>query len=118
MELINSSCGAKRASLSKTLLGKDVIKVGKQKYVLAEDIIKSKITHSQNEISALRMLVIILLSITVVGLLLAIPLYFMGKKKRATAAFKAKDGTSFSVMSNSSKETAVLNKYSALGVFD
>jgi len=119
VNLISSSEGAKRASISRAFVGgKHVLKVGKTKYKLPDDIEKTKITQEQNEMTGGRMLLIILLGITVIGLILAIPLYFAGKKKRVVMAFKAKDGHTFSVAAANNSEANMLQQYSALGVFD
>lgn len=119
MRLISSSEGAKRASISKSFVGgKHVIKVGKNKYKLPDDIEKTKVTQEQNEMTGGRMLLIIILAITIIGLILAIPLYFAGKKKRVVMAFKANDGHTFSVAASNNSEAQMLQQYSALGAFD
>lgn len=119
MELIASSFGAKKAALAKSFItGKDIIKVGSNKYTLPDDIEKTKITAQQNEMTGGRMLLIILLAITIIGLILAIPLYFAGKKKRMTMAFKAKSGDTFTVAATKNSEWEILQKYSGIGVFD
>jgi hypothetical protein len=118
MELITSSSGAKRASLTKTFMGKDVLKVGKNKFELPNDISKVKVTQEQSEMTGWRMLLIILLAITIIGLILAIPLYFAGKKKRMVMALKAVNGETFSVATSDNNETKILSKYSSIGVLD
>lgn len=119
MKLINSSEGAKRASISKAFVGgKHALKVGKTKYKLPDDIAKTKVTQEQNEMTGGRMLLIILLGVTVIGLILAIPLYFVGKKKRVVMAFQANDGHTFSVAASNNNEASMLQHYSALGTFD
>lgn len=119
MELVTCSWDAKRASLTKSFVGgRDVIKVGSRKFTLPDDIEKTKVTSEQNEMTGGRMLLIILLAITIIGLLLAIPLYFAGKKKRLTMALKAKSGETFSVVASNNSEWKVLQKYSGIGVFD
>jgi hypothetical protein len=119
MELIASSFDAKKVSLTKSFMGnKDIIKVGKQKFKLPSDIDKSKITFEQNEMTGGRMFLIILLAITVIGLILAIPLYFMGKKKRVTMSFKTKTGETFTVLATNNSESKIIQKYSGIGVFD
>ncbi|MEM1438274.1 MAG: hypothetical protein AAF680_00185 [Pseudomonadota bacterium] len=119
MQLVSSSEGAKRASISPTFVGgKHVLKVGGKKYKLPDDIEKTRITQEQNEMTGWRMLLIIILAITVVGILLAIPLYFAGKKKRVVMAIKAKDGHTFSVSASNNKESKMLQQYSGVGVFD
>jgi len=119
MELIASSFGAQKASLTKSFVGgKDIIKVGPKKFTLPDDIEKTKVTSEQNEMTGGRMLLIVLLAITLIGLILAIPLYFAGKKKRTTMAFKAKSGDTFTVAASSNSEWKILQKYSGIGVFD
>ena len=118
MELVTSSSGAKRASLTKTFLGKDIIKVGENKFKLPSDSVTAKDTLDQREMTGLRMLLIVLLGITIIGLILAIPLYFAGKKKRMVMAFKAVNGETFSVATSDNNETKILSKYSSIGVFD
>ena len=51
-------------------------------------------------------------------IILAIPLYFAGKKKRVVMAFKAKDGETFSVAATNNSEAAMLQPYSGIGTFD
>ena len=119
MKLVSSSWGAKRASISKSFLGgKHVIKAGGKKIKLPDDIAKSTITHEQNEMTGGRMLLIIILAITIIGLILAIPLYFAGKKKRVVMAFKTIEGDTFSVVATTNAETKMLGQYSAIGTFD
>jgi len=118
MKLITASYGAKRASLTRTFTGKDILKVGKSKFELPKDILKVKITTEKNEMTGLRMLLIIFLAITVIGLILAIPLYFSAKKKRVIMAFKTVNGETFSIATSNNYETKILSKYSSIGIFD
>ena len=108
MLLTSSSFKARRASIAKSFLGgKRVIKIGSHKYKLPDDIEKSKMTSEQNEMTGGRMFLIVILAVTIIGLILAIPLYFAGKKKRVVMAFKAKDGETFSVAATNNK--AIIN---------
>ena len=119
MKLISSSWGAKRASISQSFMGsKHIIKAGGKKIKLPDDIAKSRITSEQSEMTGGRMLLIIILGITIIGLILAIPLYFAGKKKRVVMAFKTNEGDTLSVMATTNAETKMLQQYSAIGVFD
>jgi len=121
MELVASSFGAKKASLAKSMMGMggaDIIKVGEKKFNLPNDIEKTKVIIEQNEMTGMRMLFIILLAITVIGLLLAIPLYFASKKKRLTMAMKTKTHETFTVAASNNNESNILQKYSGIGVFD
>ena len=53
MKLIHSSEGAKRASISKHVqIGKPKIKIGGNKYVLPDDIEKSKVTQESTIVPA------------------------------------------------------------------
>ncbi|HOW76501.1 MAG TPA: hypothetical protein P5102_04795 [Candidatus Competibacteraceae bacterium] len=83
MKLLACSWDARSASLTKSFMGHDIIKVGAKKFSLPEDIVKTHVSAEQNEMTALRMLLIIVLAITLIGLLFAIPLYFLSKKKAA-----------------------------------
>ena len=119
MQLTSSSFKARRASISKSFLGgKHVIKAGGKKIKLPDDIAKSTITHEQNEMTGGRMILIIILAITIIGLILAIPIYFFSKKKRVVMAFKTIDGDTFSVVASTNAETKMLEQYSAIGTFD
>ena len=118
MQLLSSSFGAKRARLTKSFLSKDMLKIGSQKFVLPDDIAKSQMAAEQNEMTGFRMILIILLSITVVGLILAIPLYFVGKRKRVTMVFKSKSGETFTIAASNNSEANVLKKYAGIGIFD
>ena len=118
MELIMASNGAKRASLTKTFRGKDILKIGKDKFELPNDILKVKVTTENNEITAFRMLLIIILAFTIIGLILAIPLYLAAKKKRIVIALKVITGETFSIATSNNYETKILSKYSSIGVFD
>ena len=73
---------------------------------------------AQNEMTGGRMFLIILLGVTVAGLLLAIPMYFAGKKKRVVMAFKTNDGDTLSVAATNNAEAKLLQLYSGIGVFE
>lgn len=119
MKLISSSFTASRASIHKAFLGsKYIIKVGRCKYKLPDDVSKSKIFSEQDNMTGWRMLVIIILAFTLIGIILAIPLYFAGKKKRFTMAFKMKDGETFSVFTTNNSEAEALRGYAGIGVFN
>lgn len=119
MELLASSWGAKRASVSKSFVGgKTVIRAGKKKITLPDDVEKTKITLVQNEMTGGRMFLIILLGITLIGLILAIPLYFAGKKKRLTMAIKTKAGDTLTIAASNNAETELLQRYADIGIFD
>ena len=118
MKLVSSSEGAKRASISKAFMGGNhVLKIGGTKYKLPDDISKTKVTQDQNEMTGGRMFLIIILGITVFGLILAIPMYFAGKKKRVVMAFLANDGHEFSVVASNNNEASMLQQYSGVGAF-
>ncbi|MFH1076059.1 MAG: hypothetical protein V1753_04350 [Pseudomonadota bacterium] len=79
MEIITCSWDAKRGSMSQSFFGgKTVIKAGGKKVTLPDDAAKTKVTMIQNEMTGGRMLLIILLGITLIGLTLAIPLVKLG----------------------------------------
>lgn len=118
MRLISSSWDAKRASIYKGFIGGHVIKVGRKKFKLPDDIAKTKITQEQNEMTGWRMLLIVFFALTIIGIVLAIPLYFVSKKKRLVMAFKSVSGDTFSVVATTNAETKMLQQYSAVGAFD
>lgn len=119
MELITCSWGARSASVSKSFFGgKAIIKAGSKKITLPDDVEKTKVTQTQNEMTGGRMFLILLLAITIIGLVLAIPLYFAGKKKRLTMAIKTKSGETLTIAVSNNYEWRLLQKYSDLGVFD
>jgi len=119
VELLSANFEARGASLTKSFIGgHDIIKVGVKKFNLPGDISKTKVTMEQNEMTGVRALLIILLAITIIGLLLAIPLYFSGKRKRMNMAFKAKTGEIFTIAVSSNKEWKILKRYAGLGEFE
>ena len=119
MDLIASSSGAKKASLAKSFFGgKDIIRVGDNKFTLPNDIENAKVTAPENELTAARMVLITLLAITLIGLILAIPLYIAGKKERMTMAFRAKSGDTFTLAVSDDSEWDILQQYTGIGVFD
>lgn len=95
-----------------------MIKAGGKKVTLPDDAAKTKITLAQSEMTGGRMLLIILLAITVIGLILAIPLYFAAKKKRVNLAIKTKAGDTILVAASNNSEARLLQKYGDIGVFD
>ena len=116
MKLIHASWKARGARLLKSFVGgKDIIKVGRKKIRLPQDIVKAKMGSQAIGLTWIRVLIIVLLGITVVGLVLAIPLFFMFKKKRLTISFETHDGETFSVMATSNREFKRLQAYSAIG---
>ena len=119
VEVITCSWGARKASVSKSFIGnKTVIKAGGKKITLPDDVEKTKVTQEQNEMTAGRMFLILLLAITIFGLVLAIPLYFAGKKKRMTMAIKTKTGDTLMVAASNNYEWGLLAKYAGVGAFD
>jgi hypothetical protein len=119
MEVITCSWGARSASASKSFIGnKTVIKAGGRKITLPDDVEKTKVTQEQKEMTGGRAFLIVLLAITVLGLVLAIPLYFAGKKKRMTMAIKTKTGDTLMVATDNNYEWGLLSKYAGLGTFD
>lgn len=119
MEVITCSWGAKRGSISQSFLGgKTVIKAGGKKITLPDDAVKTKITLAQDEMTAGRMLVIVLLAITVIGLILAIPLYFAGKKKRVNLAIKTRAGDTIMVAASNNNEAKLVQRFGDIGIFD
>lgn len=118
MQLLSSSFRARSAQLTKTFLGSDVIKVGNMKFSLPDDIARSQIAGYQDSMTGLRMLLIVILAITIIGIILAIPLYFAAKRKRLNMAFETRDGYTFTVASSSNAESKILQKYAGIGTFD
>jgi uncharacterized membrane protein affecting hemolysin expression len=116
MEVITCSWGAKRASVTTSFFGtKTIINAGHKKITLPDDVEKTQVTQEQNEMTGGRMILIILLAVTVIGLLLAIPLYFAGKKKRMTMAIKTKAGETLYIAATTNREWNLLRKYAGIG---
>lgn len=116
MKLISASNGANKVSVTKSFTGgKDVFKVGKLKCEMPKDAARTRLTHEEEKMTFGRMLLLVLLAITVFGLILAIPLYFAFKKKRATLAVKTHDNITFVISAGSNREAKMLKKYSDIG---
>lgn len=116
MKLIASSWSAKQASIAKAFVGgTHVIKVGRKKFRLPADIAKTEVAAQQNEMTALRMIVILALALSMVGLVLAIPLYFIAKRKRMTLTVRAKTGETFTVATSRNAEWRMLRQYAGIG---
>jgi hypothetical protein len=119
MKVITCSWGATRASVTTSFLGgKTVIKAGKRKVTLPDDAAKTQVTQEENEMTAGRVLLIILLAVTVIGLVLAIPLYFAGKRKRVTMVIRTNDGETLHVAATNNREWKLLRGYAGIGALE
>jgi hypothetical protein len=119
MELLANSWGSKkrRAVIAKAFIGGDrVLKAGGKKFRLPTDIERSQVGSSQNEMTFWRAVLIVGLSVTVVGIFVAIPLYFAGKRKRMTLSIKAKTGETFTLAAERSSEWRLLQRYAGIGL--
>lgn len=115
MILVSSSFGAVSAELTKSFVGSQgMLKVGGKKFILPDDIAKSQISSLEEKMTGFRAFIIVLLAVTTVGLIIAIPLYFAWKKHRVIMKMRGKTGEVFTVGAESNKETAILRKYDGI----
>lgn len=95
MKITQGSLAGNRARIVKDIFKGNVLQVAGKTYVLSSDISELHILSKEESRSAGQMFLILLLGITIIGLIIAIPMLIAHKKIDAQMAIKMTDGTAF-----------------------
>lgn len=122
MKIIEGDYAGKKGRVIKAAFGGHIIEVrsgviGTTKYKLLKDVETIKLLNKDESRTVGQYILILLLAFTLIGLILAIPLFFIWKKVDFTVGIKAKDGKKFVAQGNS-KDWIVLKKYVGMGSLD
>lgn len=82
MQITRGKAAGKRGRIVKSFTGKDLISFGGQKYKLSDTDVSIRCINKEEKKSAAVMFFVALLAITVIGLLLAIPLFIVAGKRQ------------------------------------
>jgi hypothetical protein len=91
----------------------DAIKADGEVYKLSDNIKELRLIEKQEEKSLITLFLIILLALTIIGLIFAIPLLMTHKKIKAIVAIKMKSGLAF-VAQADAREWSILSKYQTI----
>ncbi len=91
--------------------------VGTKKYKIPKDVETIKLLNKDEKRTVGQLLVIIILAVTLIGLILAIPLFIIWKRIDFTVGIKGKDGKKF-VAQGDASDWKVLKKFVGLGSLD
>ncbi len=87
------------------------------KYKIPKDIETIKLLNKDEKRTAGQLIVLIILGITIIGLLLAIPLFVIWKRIDFTIGVKTKDGKKF-VAQGDASDWSIVKKFVGLGSMD
>ncbi|MDI3489920.1 MAG: hypothetical protein PWP11_1197 [Thauera sp.] len=110
MKVTQGSMAGSSAAVVADIFKGDLLKVSGRVYKLKQDVAQLKLISKDESRSGWTLLLIVLLAITIIGLILAIPLLMSYKKVQAIVAIKLTDGTAFVGMADKA-EWATLSKY-------
>tara|TARA_Y100001933_G_C18663753_1_gene423915 strand:- start:32 stop:406 length:375 start_codon:yes stop_codon:yes gene_type:complete len=91
--------------------------VGTKKYKLPKDVETVKLLSKDEKRTVGQLLILILLAVTLIGLILAIPLFIIWKRIDFTVGIKCKDGKKF-VAQGDAADWKVIKKFVGLGSLD
>jgi len=113
MQIGTGAYAGKRARITRTLFGADVIKVGGDTIRLPTDLAQLVVTSRDSHRGFWTLLGIVLVSVTVVGLVVGIPWFVLAKRARVGVAVRLTDGRQFGGVCDQ-REWDVLAKYATL----
>ncbi len=91
--------------------------LGTIKYKIPKDVETIKLLNKDEKRTVGQLLILIILALTLIGLILAIPLFVIWKRIDFTVGVKTKDGKKFTAQGNAS-DWKILKKYVGLGSLD
>ena len=111
MKVVKGDFKGKRARVVKGFVGGHVISLGlRAKYHLGKDIHAVYRTADNKELGAGRVLLIILLGATIIGLIIAIPMLLLARKRQVTYQITTNDGKEFLAVADRA-EGKILDQY-------
>jgi hypothetical protein len=114
MKVIDGDFQGKGVTVRKRLFGKYVIEVGQEYFALPDDLVKLKLLNKEEGRSFLQMVFILLLGITIIGLIIAIPWLIASKNQGATVGVQTKSGRRFVFVANNAA-WKILKNYVGIG---
>lgn len=114
MEIIMPSGRRQKGRAVRDWKGVDIVQVfgvPRRRYRLAKDFSEVTVTSQDRDVSALRIVIAVLLALTLIGLILAIPLLARSRRPQVTLVLKTHDGDVLRVHTRDRKDWAVLSRY-------
>lgn len=110
MKVTQGSLKGKKAYVIRDVFKGDVLQVAGKTYTLSKDVEEMHVLQKEESKSAVSMILILLLGVTIIGLIIAIPMLIAHKKVLAVVGIKFKDGVAF-VGTADKGEWQTLSKY-------
>jgi hypothetical protein len=114
MKVIDGDGVGLQVSVYKKLFSKYVVQVGKDTFALPDDIAKMKLLNKEESRSFVQMLGIIILGLTIIGLIIAIPWLAAHKNHGATLGIQTKSGKRFVFVADNAA-WKILKQYVGIG---
>ena len=117
MKITQGSLTGKDARIVKDVFKGYTLRVGGNTYKLNGDLNQVRLLSKEESRSAGKLFLILLLGVTIVGLVIAIPMMIAHRKVLATVVIRLNDGTAF-VAQADRKEWGLLSKYQTVDLPD
>lgn len=114
MKVIEGDFLNNSVTVNKRLFGKYVIEIAGEKFVLPDDITRLVVLNKTEDRSFWKMLMIILLGVTIIGLIIAIPWLIVSKKHGATIGVQTRSGRKFVFVADNAT-WRILKNYVGIG---
>lgn len=95
MHVTQGSLAGERGRVVRDIIKGPVMQISGRTYVLSSDIAELHLLSKEESRSVFRMIVILLLGVTIIGLIIAIPMLIGSKTVDAQVAIRTTDGTAF-----------------------
>lgn len=113
MKIIRGSLTGERGDIIRDVFRGAILDINGKTYKLSKDVEELRLITKEESRSAFKMFLILLLGITIIGLVIAIPMLITHRKVQATVAIRLKDGTAFVAVADRS-EWEALSKYRSI----
>ncbi len=110
MKITQGMAVRKKARIYKNLMNKDIFKVGSKKYKLSADIKQLRVLNKEEYRSFVELFLIIIISLTIVGLIIGIPWLIVSKRIKATVSIETVGGDKYTGIADK-KEWKILSNY-------
>ncbi len=109
MKVTQGDFQGKRGRVYRSILGKPTVKIAGESLVLGRDFKTVKLLTKEERRGFLTMVFILVLGVTLIGLIIAIPWFVVSKKVQATVGFETNDGKRFVAVTDKA-EWAILSE--------
>ena len=122
MRIIEGDYNGETAKVSKYMFQDPTIEIKtgvfrSKKFKVPQDFKTLKLLNKDEKRTVMQLLVLLILAITIIGLLLAIPLFVIWRDVSFTIGIETNDGTKF-VAQGDSAEWKILQKFIGVGAID